>query len=301
MEVNGLPMDQAGGQSSSRAPTRPPDWILLPDFPTKVDPTYWPFRFPVEDANGTPIPLGTYVQVSGSLVTDPAHIGQGSQSYNDAMTIWQGNESHTSPTNPARWTEIHPPDSIQRVSDIDPNATPGTTLMMGVAVCCQSGLLDTGEVYNEITTDLRPNGNQPAGEVAQVTEYVGHETAFSSIVEGNATLTGAQITKFPDKVTVHVKVRGQPFHGGPGKFKAVYRLWWAPPSATQVTVPSVVGQTVSDAAAAIEAAGLTWSVTSTEYGGERPTVIGQNPAGGSLADRGSRVGIGVLQPKGPPK
>ena len=238
---------------------------------------YWPYQLPVAAQNGD------YVRVCGSLVTDPAHIGSpgASAAYNDAMTIWQAAEAHTSPSNPARWTEIHPPDAIQRVADLDPadQSTPGTSNLIGVAVVCESSLISPVEVFNEVTTDLRPTAPRPAGTVAHVEEYVGPETRFDSIVEGNDARDGASITMYPDRVTVHVKVRGEPFHGAPGKFKAVYRLSWVP-SATQVTVPNVTRQTLNDATNTLHSADLTWLVVETETGGEQPTVIAQTPAAG---------------------
>ena len=298
IEINGLPMD-LGWQQSSRVLAWPADWVSVDALVTQPYPqAYWPYQLPVAAQNGD------YVRVCGSLVTDPAHIGSpgASAAYNDAMTIWQAAEGHTSPTNPARWTEMHPPDAIQRVADLDPadQSAPGTSNLIGVAVVCQSSLISPVEVFNEITTDLRPTASQPPGTVAHVEEYVGPETLISSIVEGNAAGEGAAITVYPDRVTVHVKVRGEPFHGAPGKFKAVYRLSWVP-SATQVVVPDVTRQSLTDAATTLDSAGLTWSVVQTETGGEQPTVIAQTPPADTLVAHGARIGLTVLQPSTGPQ
>jgi serine/threonine-protein kinase len=66
----------------------------------------------------------------------------------------------------------------------------------------------------------------------------------------------------------------------------------------QVSVPSVVGQTLDEAVAAIENAGLTAGSPVFENS-ERPenTVIGQNPAGGSMQRPGTTVSLTVS--KGP--
>ena len=59
-------------------------------------------------------------------------------------------------------------------------------------------------------------------------EFVGPESNLSTIVEGNPQRTGAAVTVFSDHIHVHVKVKGQGGWGAPGKFKAVYRVWWEP-------------------------------------------------------------------------
>ena len=119
IEINGLPMD-LGPRSSSRARVCPDDWFEIPGLGQPN--VLWPYQIPVVGADGTPLRKGEYVRVCGSLVTDPAHIGGSgtTASYNDAATIWQGAERLTSPSNPARWTEVHPPDLIQRVADLPP-------------------------------------------------------------------------------------------------------------------------------------------------------------------------------------
>lgn len=226
IEINGLPMD-LGPRSSSRAPVCPDDWFEIPALSQPN--VLWPYQIPVTGADGTPLRPGEYVRVCGSLVTDPAHIGASgtTASYNDAATIWQGAEDLASASNPARWTEVHPPDLIQRVADLPPDQqnTPGTSTLWGAAVCCESFVLSPVAVFSELTANLRPLAPQPPGTIAAAQEFVGPETAFSSIVEGNATLNGAQLTLEGDHVGLHIKVRGQPFHGGPGKFKAAYRLY----------------------------------------------------------------------------
>ncbi|MGW5721914.1 hypothetical protein ACWEVP_37470 [Amycolatopsis sp. NPDC003865] len=227
IEINGLPTD-LGPKLSSRAPVCPDDWFEIPELGQPR--VLWPYPIPIVGADGTPLRNGEYVRVCGSLVTDPAHIGGSgtSASYNDAATIWQGAEQHTSPSNPARWTEVHPPDLIQRVSDLPPNQqnTPGTSTLWGVAVCCESFVLSPVPVFNELAAELKPLSPQPPDTIANAQEFVGPETVFSSLVEGNEERTGARITLHSDHVDVYVKVRGQPFHGAPGKFKAAYRVFW---------------------------------------------------------------------------
>ena len=158
-----------------------------------------------------------YVRVCGSLVTDPGHIGGAgtSASYNHAATIWQGSEGVTSPSNPRRWTEMHPPDLIQRVSELpaEEQNQPGTSTLWGVAVCCASFVLSPVEVFSELNAQVQPLAPRPPGSVAAVQEFVGPETVFSSIVEGNAVRNGAQLTAQANHVGIHVKVRGAPFNG----------------------------------------------------------------------------------------
>ncbi|MDP9903295.1 hypothetical protein [Arthrobacter bambusae] len=211
LEVNGWPLAQP------RGPAVPDDWQEYPWSPG----IKWPFD-PAAPTGGS-LPDQCYVRISGSLVTDTPHNNHyASPDYQDAMTIWQGIEAMTSAREPGRWTEMHPPDIIE---PLDPPKTP-TVRLVGIAVVARSFALNPLDTYKEYTTDLAPLGQRPPGKKAFVKEFVGPETVFGSIVEGNGGLNGARITIYDDHVNVHVKVVGRGFNGTPGKFKGVYELWW---------------------------------------------------------------------------
>jgi hypothetical protein len=224
--------------------TKPRDWTVGPDQTGVADAT-WPW-VPL-DPTGSGEPqnlldrrLGEYVHVSGSLVTDQPHsrvskkgLGEwwhgmfggdvhSEELYATAARMWEGNSAREDPTNPARWTEMHPPDVLELV----PQAAERNAWLTGVCVVCAAPTLSPSGVDNEITTTLRPPGARPPHKRLAVREFVGPETRFGSIVEGNTNRDGAQITVTRSYATVHVKVHGDAFDGPPGKFKAVYRLTW---------------------------------------------------------------------------
>jgi hypothetical protein len=90
-----------------------------------------------------------------------------------------------------------------------------------------------------LDADIPAPGPGPAPHATlRCDEHVGPETDYSTIVEGNSTLSGAAITPhvganplgIPEgHVNIRITVRGHP--GTPaacGQFKAVYRVYWVP-------------------------------------------------------------------------
>jgi hypothetical protein len=198
----------------------PGDWTLT-DLGGLAGVT-WPY-VPTNDGGsltGRALKPGDYVRVSGSLVTDEPHLHTNA-TYDAAAQDWSAGFDAFDESNPARWTEVHPPDLIELVPD------PGRSeCLYAVAVVARSGVLDPGSTDRSITVTLpAPPQGRPNQRVA-VREYVGTETDPATITEGNASLSGALIVPGADSATVHVAVRGQPFAGKPGKFKAVYRVSW---------------------------------------------------------------------------
>lgn len=216
---------------------KPPDWAFVdPTFllndPTAGDahnkPPTWPVD-PKQPALGNvPIADGDYVRVYGSLVTDKRHGGSSdfSASVNGAIELWAtglGNNENDQ----ARWTEIHPPDWIEFVP------APHSQILRGVVVAAPGTFPWRASIESTLDVDI-PAPPKPAPDsVLHVREIVGHETDTGTILEGNATLTGAAITQTtnPDGIRVHVKVAGRrSFVGGsPGKFRALYWLSWDAP------------------------------------------------------------------------
>ena len=184
-------------------------------------------------SNPQPAP---YVKVTGSLVTDEPHTSEAQvwtwlarqfnivrSSDDEARAVRQAWDSRppTDPNNVARWTELHPPDGIWMLGTKMPKYT-----LRGVAVFARNGLFAGDQ--QALDVDIYPPGPRPTGMQAAVQENVGSETNFSTIIEGNASKSGAAITTFPDHVHIHVKVQGQGGWGAPGKFKALYRVYWEP-------------------------------------------------------------------------
>lgn len=178
-----------------------------------------------------------YVRVIGSLVTDAPHSTEGmfatwfSRQLNvehatpdptirALRQVWGAGLTEEDPTHPGRYTEIHPPDAIVRM---EPRARVETVRV--VAVAARNGFF-WGDAQS-LDLDIFPPGAAPSPTArVRCVETVGDETNFGTIVEGNATKTGAEIQFFSDHVHIHVKVWAGALYGAPGKFKAVYRVSW---------------------------------------------------------------------------
>jgi len=191
----------------------------------------WPY-VPTNDGGGqsaAPLQVGDYVHVCGSIVTDEPHLHQIGPVYYNPARDWSTGFDPFEEANPARWTEIHPPDLIEKLPD------PGRSeCLYALAVVAKSGDLDPGGTQRSLTISLPaiplnppPLSSPPsAGQRVAVQEIVGVETDLTTITEGNSSLTGALIVPGASAVTVHVAVYGQGLGGAPGKFKAVYRVSW---------------------------------------------------------------------------
>jgi hypothetical protein len=226
--------------------TKPQDWDVGPGQTGISDATFpWIPLDPTSSHDPRDLldrHVGSYVHVSGSLVTDQPHSTlKGEQTdewwhqffggdvhreelYATAARMWEGAAGTQDPNNPARWTEIHPPDLLR----LEPAAEPRerNVWLTGICVVCAAPTLSPSGADNEITTALKPPGSRPAHKRLAIREFVGPETRFASIVEGNADRSGAQITLGRDAAVVHIKVHADAFDAPHGKFKAVYRLSW---------------------------------------------------------------------------
>jgi hypothetical protein len=211
------------------------------------------------------------VRVVGSLVHDIPHchgpgggfwefwehnfgIGGGSGAYNSAAQDWEGQLSELDEADPARWTEIHPPDLIELMDDRG-----RVESVFGVVVVARAALTNPFGHDQAVTVDLRPPAPRPPDTIAAIVEFVGPETRFGSIVEGNPTRSGAAIALFDDRAQVHVKVHADGAAGAPGKFKAVYRMSWAPDP--RRFVPDVRTESKDQASKDVSAAGLVAAFT----------------------------------------
>jgi len=219
--------------------TKPHDWTTVITQHGLVDCT-WPYDplNPSADPNQRlDQHKGSYVRLSGSLVTDRPHneaAGGGvgdlwhtvfgdanPDDYNATSQQWEAGHDPLGADDPARWTEMHPPDLIEILPPKQQSV-----FLTGIAVVAHTGALDTSGVDNEITATFAPRSARPPHMRMAIEEHVGSETNYRTITEGNDAKSGAQITLTEGGATVHVKVHGAPFSGVPGKFKAVYKMWW---------------------------------------------------------------------------
>lgn len=221
---------------------RPQDWLFelqeqLPDGSinytcTKIDPTrnqrysmVWPFN-PRFGEN-------IYVALHGSLVLDHAHSGDYSGNFFDAARVWDGtnhfDNNERDPNNPARWTEMHPPDAIVPL----PGNPDGDGYMgRAIALVASNGLFyGDASLFDQTFDAPPPPTNRPYTHL-EVQEMVGPESNLSTIIPGtgNSTNTGARIDVLPSasgtQVRLRIAVQGQGGYGIPGKFKAIYIIKW---------------------------------------------------------------------------
>jgi hypothetical protein len=202
---------------NSREQQRPEDWQFPADgsaagqdFPNITAGDRWPFdpRVPISDDQPP------YVRVSGSLITDKDHGGA-------AIRAWLAGAPNESGDAVSRRTEIHPPDLIEILPYRDRAES-----LRGVAVVAGTGLFEGAET--ELDTRIVPQGQRPsAAHGIKVIELIGPETDLSTLVEGNDSRTGAFLQASPYDVRLAVKVRRTGVGGRPGRFKAIYRVFWA--------------------------------------------------------------------------
>ena len=212
VELCGWPASNVLGGAS----TKPKDWTVtnLAGCPN----VSWPF----DPGAVFGAANGRAVRVSGVLVTDDPHNSPHNPdaNYNDASQQWEGSSDAYDENNAARFTEIHSPDAVDLITE------PQDHYLYGVAVSARTGPRNPSGADQALTVTLSPWGSGPPQSTLAVEEYVLPETYVPSIVEGNATKTGAALTTSPTSVQVHVKVHADAFMGHAGRFAAIYRLRW---------------------------------------------------------------------------
>jgi hypothetical protein len=249
MEISGLP------PKGQRDRTPPPDWTFtIPGVVLQDDSAgaangqtvRWPFD-PVSPPPGnTPIQGGEYVRVFGSIVTDKAHPPDKDPAMRDAVLGWRTGSGNNE-DDQARWTEVHPPDWIEILG---PSA-PATQTVRGVAVVAPGTYPWRGPIESVLDVDIMAPPKPHSDAVFRYREIVGPETVEGTIVEGNADNTGALITPLTNADGIHVRVKvvgARSFTGGsPGKFRAIYWLYWDVPEFTPAPAdPSVVSLLLLD-------------------------------------------------------
>jgi hypothetical protein len=194
---------------SNLVPEPPDGWRNIPPCQDQPDKVFWPFDpyKPLPDKpelrKGKYLD-GQYVRMVGSLITDAPHEGQSSRSSH--WTIGDGKDPH----DPARWVEMHSPDIVEVLEDKPREAT-----LKGVAVFsdhCLTGPCNVTAIETLIPAPPKPN----VPSSLQVKEYV----LYNNRVEEN------KPTLRVEGLQIKVRVRGESAMRKPGKFAALYVLWW---------------------------------------------------------------------------
>ncbi len=175
---------------------------------------FWPFEPTDPEGRLTPLMAGDYVRVTGALWQDVPHESGVTPTAHDAP--W----SFFNPRLGA-WIEIHPVDWVERVSPPAVRKTPAIV-----------DAINSDATPAQQTTDLAPEDSRPAGAVLRCRELVdGRLTDMTSVTQHTVTVADDHV-----QVVVAVERRivpGTPNPPGPtlnailpGRFKAVYVLWW---------------------------------------------------------------------------
>jgi hypothetical protein len=185
------------------------------------------------DPSGKVVPIyDQYVRVVGSLVTDDPHLDcyviVGCINADPMTVFWRGSFSDTDPANPARWTEVHPPDVISVIAEPNPEAI---ETVRCVSVGAPNALLAVKKMLDLDIAAPSPGSATATLAFKESVDTGPGYTVGSSIADGqdndaNGIKDGAKVDMFNDHIHVHVAVESKPFFGTTGKFKACYRVFW---------------------------------------------------------------------------
>ena len=113
--------------------------------------------------------------------------------------------------------------------------------MFGIALAARTsalpGDLAKGQSCEEINTDIAPDFPRPANTHVGWQEQRGPETYWPWGQDGD---NGSWIIPAADHIHVRAKICGGALFTSPGRFKALYRVWWEPDTqgGTQTTSTS---------------------------------------------------------------
>lgn len=215
---------------------KPKDWSHRQTECGVTPPVDWPYN-PTQPDGSNPLRVGNYVRMFGSLVVDASHYkppdlqepGKGwcqimgfcfteNQIWQGAVPDWSPRENPDSPTHPARWTEMHPPDFIEVMEE--PKGRRVT--VRGVALVGRSGWINTCEKQE---FDIAPEAPRPSNGIVKYQEL---RSSYPELYFpwGENSDNGSLITIFSDHIHVKAGICGGGIGGSPGRFKALYRVWW---------------------------------------------------------------------------
>jgi len=175
--------------------------------------------------------------VIGALVTDDPHwdTSPGRKAWGDRITKW-GFQPKEHPYNPARWTEIHPPDHVHV---LPPQERDETVRCVAMVARADLSFSET----RKLDLKIKPPGDRPDPRAyVDYIEAIGGETTTGRIVRKN-------ISRNSDHIHVIVWIKSDPLlAGGEADFKAIYRVFWrvyVPPpvcESAQTTIESARSQ-----------------------------------------------------------
>ena len=221
----------------------PSDWQFRNDCSDVI----WPYdpRNPL--AKQPKLAVGQYVRMVGSIVTDDPHseialaprwfcwnfawCGSEEQTkinaYRAVLSAWAAGKTVTDPANPARWTEMHPPDTIV----VMPQKLQTEAVQVVALFSSNCGLGACASV--SLDQDFAPPIPRPSPD-AQIGYQLlqGPETNPKRVEEST-------VDVLDDHIHVRIRVRGESFWGAHGKFKGVIRVFWVTPN------PNVAGNRVA--------------------------------------------------------
>jgi hypothetical protein len=123
---------------------------------------------------------------------------------------------------------MHPPDLIEILDDQTANTIPRVTVR-GLALVARGTEFPSCQSQE---FDVIPEAPRPPNTVVAYEELrAGYPEVY--FPGGENQDTGSWVTNLGDHIHVKAKVCGQQF-GSPGRFKALYRVWWTP---TEQAVP----------------------------------------------------------------
>jgi len=132
--------------------------------------------------------------------------------------------STDNPDHPARWTEMHPPDLIERLDDKIPRVTLRGLALVARVAATPGPIIPSCESQE---FDLAPETARPPNSVVGYEELRGsYPDVYFPWGENND--NGSWVTNLGDHIHVKAKVCGGALFGSPGRFKALYRVWWSP-------------------------------------------------------------------------
>jgi len=218
------------------------EWPFDPYQPDPSRPRLKPFNWDINYR-------GPYVRIAGSLITDSPHdftpcvVGgvtlpliecpiDASISRFFAVTItdvsewigsvgdWHPGVSTSNPEHYARWTEVHPPDLIEVLNWKQPIVTVRGVALAARVAATPGPIIPSCE---QVEFDIVPEGDRPANSQITYEELRGPETHFPW---GENADNGSWVTVSANQIHVKARVCGGALGGSPGRFKALYRVWW---------------------------------------------------------------------------
>jgi hypothetical protein len=180
---------------------------------------------------------GPYVRIAGSLVTDSPHDVQhrigtilsryfgisptAAFEWEGSVPDWHPGVGSNTPDHFARWTEIHPPDLIEVLDWKEPLVTTRAVALAARVAATPGPIFPSCE---QVEFDIFPEAQRPTNSHIAYNELRGPETYFPW---GENADNGSWITVSNDHIHVRAQVCGGAIFGSPGRFKAIYRAWWA--------------------------------------------------------------------------